>query len=227
MRVLGIESSSSRSGIALVDGSGVVAEHVFEHEQGLLIGLAPAIARVVKQPGDVEGIAVSIGPGSFTGLRIGVTTAKALAFAWRIPVAVVSTIDALAMTVAGSIADEDATMALMIRSRRDEVFGAVYAMARVAPTAVVPTRCLPVQEFLDAVAALDADGMIVAGDAVDLYRDRIDEMLAGARYVIPAMNYPSPTAVAWLGRDRLLRGQQVDALALAPEYLRPTYVGTK
>jgi tRNA threonylcarbamoyladenosine biosynthesis protein TsaB len=226
MRVLGIESSSSLSGIALVGGSGVIAEHVFEHNQGLLVGLAPAIATIVKQPSDVEGIAVSIGPGSFTGLRIGVSTAKALAFVWRVPVAAVSTIDALAVTVAGSAEDQDAVMALMIRSRRDEVFGAVYAMARSAPTAVVPVRCLSVQEFLAAVDALDADRIIVAGDAAELYRDRIEASLSRAELAAPAVNYPSPTAVAWLGRDRLLRGQAEDTLALAPEYHRRTYVGT-
>jgi len=228
MRVLGIESSTSRSGVALVDGRGLLAERVFEHQQGLLVNLAPAIhgliAEVDGRPPD--GIAVSLGPGSFTGLRIGVATAKALAYAWNLPMAGVDTMDALAWTVWDALDERRGVLALVIRCRRGEVFGAVYEMTGVGPAAIRPVVCMRVEEFMSEVRAGGRVPVIAAGDAVALYRDAIEGSLPGVAFAPEEANAPSPFHVARIGRARLSAGEGDDPVMLAPRYHRRTYVGT-
>src|SRR5262245_54221583 len=106
MRILGMETSGEICGVAIVDGEGLVGELRFRHRMQLSERLLPGIEALREQVGislgDLEGIAVSTGPGSFTGLRIGVTTAKTLAWALGVPVAGVGTLHALAAAVPAS-----------------------------------------------------------------------------------------------------------------------------
>jgi tRNA threonylcarbamoyladenosine biosynthesis protein TsaB len=98
-RLLALETSGATAGIALWEG-GVVAEARFEHQRQLSRDLAARVAALLAEadwaPGSLAGVAVSVGPGSFTGLRIGVTTAKSLAYALDLPAVPVSTLAALA-----------------------------------------------------------------------------------------------------------------------------------
>ncbi|HWM76502.1 MAG TPA: tRNA (adenosine(37)-N6)-threonylcarbamoyltransferase complex dimerization subunit type 1 TsaB, partial [Methylomirabilota bacterium] len=100
MRVLAVETSTLAGGAALLDGELVVGEYALDvsatHSERLMV----AIDRVLTDAGwtvrDLEGLAVSVGPGSFTGLRIGLSTVKGLALALSIPIVAVPTLDAMA-----------------------------------------------------------------------------------------------------------------------------------
>jgi tRNA threonylcarbamoyladenosine biosynthesis protein TsaB len=228
VRVLGIESSTGRSGVALVDDGGLVAESVFEHEQGLLVRLASAVGALVgagdRRP--VDGIAVSIGPGSFTGLRIGVATAKALSLAWNVPVAPVPTMEALAATARSALKQKETTLALMIRSRRGEVYGAVCPPAGDGSIPPLEVTCQSVEGFLAGLARLNARRLAIAGDAVTLYQDAIRQALPQVAVLPEEANAPSPSDVAGIGWDRLRQGEHANPIELAPLYCRRTYVGT-
>lgn len=97
---LGIETSSAVSSVALMDTTKLVGELTVQAGLTHSEQLVPHIELLMQQSGvaksDIEGIAVSIGPGSFTGLRIGLGTAKALAYAWQVPLLGVMTMDVLA-----------------------------------------------------------------------------------------------------------------------------------
>jgi tRNA threonylcarbamoyladenosine biosynthesis protein TsaB len=229
VRVLGIESSSYRSGVAVVGAEGLIAESTFEHDQGLLVRLAPAIRELVcdGDAGSVDGIAVSGGPGSFTGLRIGVATAKTLAYAWRVPVVCVPTMEALLHTVLAVVDDPGYAVALMIRSRRGEVFGAAYEQGAAGPIALLDARCAAVDDFLSEVARIETPGVVIVGDAADLYRESVVRAMPRAAFVGKDADCPSALQVARIGRERLVRGESDDAVALAPRYYRRTYVDTE
>src|SRR5213593_3704840 len=98
MRLLAIETSSPAGGVALLDGERLVGEYVLDvritHSERVMTAVNRVLTDARWRPSDLEGLAVSIGPGSFTGLRIGISVAKGLAMALRLPaVAPVPTLD--------------------------------------------------------------------------------------------------------------------------------------
>ncbi|RKY01883.1 tRNA (adenosine(37)-N6)-threonylcarbamoyltransferase complex dimerization subunit type 1 TsaB, partial [Candidatus Poribacteria bacterium] len=126
MRVLGIDTSTTTGSIGLIDGDKVVAEHVLDVMETHSSRLMPAIDQMLKKAGlsiwDVDLIAVSKGPGSFTGLRVGVATAKGLAYALRKPIVGVPSLDVLAFGVKFF----DGLICPLLDARRGEVYGAIY-----------------------------------------------------------------------------------------------------
>src|SRR5437016_12759737 len=100
VRVLAVETSTLAGGVALLDGDRLVGEYLLDVRATHSERLMPAIDRLLADagwaPGDLQGLAVAVGPGSFTGLRIGLSAIKGLALALAIPIAAVPTLDAMA-----------------------------------------------------------------------------------------------------------------------------------
>src|SRR5436309_847811 len=126
MRVLALETSTRAGGVALVDGERLVAEYVLDisvtHSERLLAAVDRVLADARWTPRDLEGLAVSIGPGSFTGLRIGVSTVKGLGWALGLPIAAVPTLDAMAATVPWAALP----VCPVLDARRGEVYASLY-----------------------------------------------------------------------------------------------------
>ncbi len=127
MRCLGLDSSTDISSIAVTDGPEVLAEHNFLHRMDLSRRLMPNIVGLLRDcglaMGDLEAVGVSLGPGSFTGLRIGVVTAKTLAQTLGIPIAGIVTLDLLARQfdyLPGAL------VCPLIKVRKGEVYYAFY-----------------------------------------------------------------------------------------------------
>ena len=98
MRILGIETSTRAASVAVLDDGKILAESLRESPQSFSETLMPQVEEVIKISGafeNLDAVAVSIGPGSFTGLRIGLATAKALAYAWGIKIIGVPTLQAM------------------------------------------------------------------------------------------------------------------------------------
>jgi tRNA threonylcarbamoyladenosine biosynthesis protein TsaB len=180
--------------------------------------LVPAIAEVCAGAGvgldRLAAIAVGIGPGRFTGLRVGVTTAKVMAQALAIPVVGIGSLDLIAYPLHHTRRD----VVAVIDARRKEVFWARYrpvpgGLARVTEDAVDPPR--------DVVAELEADAseVLLAGDGAERYRDQfvaLDHVeLAG-----PSHAAPSALALLELAHGRLEREEFVAPHELTPQYLR-------
>src|SRR5690242_19383342 len=126
MRVLALETSTLAGGVALMDGERLVAEYVLDvgvtHSERLLAVIDRVLADARWAPRDLEGLAVSIGPGSFTGLRVGVSTVKGLAWALGLPIAAVPTLDAMAAAVPSSAWP----VCPILTARRGEVYASLY-----------------------------------------------------------------------------------------------------
>lgn len=219
MIVLGLDTSTLVSGIAIVDGERVLAEA--RHDAGartadLLVAIDEACRRAAVAPARLEAVAIGAGPGSFTGLRIGMATAKGIAFAAGRPLWAVSSLAALAEDAARWLRAEgsappDAVIAAVLDARRGEVFAGCYRGG--APLA--EERVLAPGD-LAAWALATAAGAPVrfAGDALAAH----PALAPLAERWLPVAT-PSGAAVAWLA----LAGPREDVLAGgAPSYIRPS-----
>lgn len=212
MRVLAVDTSTLAGGVALLEGGRLVGEYVLDVSATHSERLMPAIDRVLGDAGwrpiDLEGLAVAIGPGSFTGLRIGVATVKGLALALGIPVAAVPTLDAMAE----SLPYAALPVCPVLDARKGEVYCSLYRwdggrMRREWEYLAIPPAAL---------ASRLREPVIVLGDGAD----RVDS--SHARPVPAPCRVPSPATVGWLGHARLVAGDTIAAAGLAPLYLRPS-----
>jgi tRNA threonylcarbamoyl adenosine modification protein YeaZ len=200
--LLAFDTATPAVTVALSDGSGVLAESTVEDARRHGELLAPGISRVLADAGkdrtQLNGIAVGVGPGPFTGLRVGLVTARALGEALGVPVHGVCSLDILARSV-----DVDGPFAVATDARRKEVYWARYADrdTRIGEPAV---------DRPDAVAE-QVHGLPVAGAGAQLYPQ------AFGRAMPP--RYPSAGALALLAADRLRAGG-AGLLEPLPLYLR-------
>ncbi len=198
MRVLAIESSGPRGGVALVDDGRILGEVVFE--TGMVHGrdIAPSIQAICPSL-DIDLVAVDVGPGSYTGLRVGIAAAKGLCLGLRKPAAAVVSLDALAF-------GHEGVVAAVLDAKWDQVYGALYRDARRTS-----------EIFAEAPAAFAArvpPGARVIGDALPKHA----ALFAGCTLEDAS---PKASVVARLGVT------PIDAAALVPLYLRPTEAEVK
>jgi tRNA threonylcarbamoyladenosine biosynthesis protein TsaB len=224
MIVCAVDTSTMTASVAIVRGEpGGEPPAVLAREDGGVEThsdvLVPLIDRVLRAAGiavaDVEAFAVGAGPGSFTGLRIGMSTAKGLAYAVGAPLWAVSSLAALAQDAAGPAA-AGALIVPTLDARRGEVFAGFY---RVGDDGIVASiadeRVLEPDALADAVRAVAGDEpCLLCGDGTEIYRDA----LASIGTIVPdARPTPSASAIARLA----LATPQTDVLAVgAPAYIR-------
>jgi tRNA threonylcarbamoyladenosine biosynthesis protein TsaB len=211
--VLGIETSGPKGGVALLTERGC-EERRFDTQRSLGAELAPAIQDLLDKAGlgpanPPDLVAVDLGPGSYTGLRVGLAAAKGLAFAWGRPLIGVRLVDALARQ-----APPARRVVCAVDAQRGEVWHCV--LERRGPTAELVQEAR-ISEF-DFLAQALAEDAIVIGDAAHT----VERALAGRslRVAPGELAWPQPRLVAELGRERHLRGEREDAIALSPVYLR-------
>lgn len=212
MRVLAIETSTLAGGVALLDGDRVRGEYLLDVRATHSERLMPAIDRLLRDAGwaaaDVQGLAVAVGPGSFTGLRIGLSAVKGLALALGIPIAAVPTLDAMAATLPFA----ELPVCPVLDARKGEVYCSLYRwdgreMRREWDyLALAP----------EALEARLAEPVIVLGDGAAAIAT------PHARPAPPHRRAPSPAAVGVMGLSRLRAGSVVPAADLVPIYLRPS-----
>jgi tRNA threonylcarbamoyladenosine biosynthesis protein TsaB len=212
VRVLAVETSTLAGGVALLDGDRVLGEYVLDVRATHSERLMPAIDRLLADAGlapqALEGLAVAVGPGSFTGLRIGLSAVKGLALALRIPVAAVPTLDALA----AALPHAALPVCPVLDARKGEIYCSLYRW---------DGRTMRREWDYLALSPGDlsrrlAEPVVVVGDAGHL----LDS--PHARLVPPPGRLPSPAWLGWLGLAQLRAGRTVAAADLVPIYLRPS-----
>jgi tRNA threonylcarbamoyladenosine biosynthesis protein TsaB len=202
--VLGVESATARAAVAIGTTDGVVASVQVTRGPRHAEILVPAIQFVCEQSGigldEVDAIAVDIGPGLFTGLRVGIATANGLAQALNVPMIGVSSLDLLAHDARHAGDD----IVAVIDARRSEVYAARYGVTDDAIKRVLDPTVLPPEELLEQLR--DAPDVILVGDTLVEH---------GARFA-----RPSADALVQLAAPIADAGGAVAPSAIAPLYLR-------
>ena len=222
MKVLGIDTSTPIGSVALIDGDNLVAEHTLNIVQAHSSRLMPAIDTVLKWGDiivdDLDGCAVGIGPGSFTGIRIGVATIKSLCYALDKPIVGVSTLEAIAYNLRWT----NGIICPLLDARRSEVYGAVFE-AGPEWQRLSEDLCLSIDAFLNRLEMHTAPNCTInfIGDGLLTYGDVVREKLGErARFAEAIFNVPRGATVAHLGAQRLQHGDSDDYWTLVPNYVR-------
>ena len=216
--VLGIETSGNATGLALASDNRVVAELVENTNCSHNEVLMPLLDRLLKGAGvavaDVAGIGVDVGPGMFTSLRVGISTAKGLAIAHQLPIVSVNSLWSLARTASPGL---DRVLAVM-DARKHQVYAALYIEGRAA---IAPALFSPEQLSLRVGPTPAAhERVVVAGDGAALCREQLAAV--GIRLEPSGIEHPSPGVVAVEAAARIAGGMVDDVAALEPLYLRRT-----
>ncbi|MEG6520488.1 tRNA (adenosine(37)-N6)-threonylcarbamoyltransferase complex dimerization subunit type 1 TsaB [Desulfotomaculum sp. 1211_IL3151] len=220
MFVLGIEAATPVAGVAVVEDGRILAERLVNNRRTHSVNLLPMIKAVIEEAGitpkEINGVAVSAGPGSFTGLRIGMTTAKTLAWIWQIPVIGVSTLEALALPLVA----RDQILCPILNARKNEVYANIFKGRVGRPENLSGPLAIRISEL---VQRLDKwPGKITfIGDAVPVYQEEIQTLMGDrAAFGPQASQLPRGAAVAELGYLEMVAGGGVLPLELKADYIR-------
>ena len=218
MLILGIDTATPQVGCAIGGHEGVLASFHSARDRRHAETLVPAIDFLLRSTRieltEIGAVAVDNGPGLFTGLRVGVATAKAMASALRVPVVGVSSLDLLAFPVRWT----NRLIASVIDARRGEVF---YALYRQVPGGVQrlsePTVATPDELCSELLAR--GEECLAVGDGALRYVDALED-LGRVEVGEAGLAFPSAASLVQLSHARALREEFVNAWEVEPVYLR-------
>jgi len=233
--ILGIDTSTTIASVALVERGKIICEESTSdlgpngsrasaaranHAEVVLPLIDKLLGRAALGLADVTAFAVTIGPGSFTGLRIGLSTAKGLTYGVDVPVVGIPTL----LAFAARVNDREGLICPLLDARKREVYAALFrrtdrGVERISDDVVAtPDR---VVESVQAVAG--AAACLFIGDGARVYKNAIEEALGDRALFTSGDSYPSTAAAAArLGEQKILSGEREAAGSLAPVYLRPS-----
>ncbi len=217
MHILGIETSTKTGSVAVMSEQGVIAQYSLNIEITHSERLMSTVDRVLKDTGltmqQFDGFAVAIGPGSFTGLRIGLAAVKGLALATGKPVAAVPTLQAIARNIPFAAHP----VCPMLDARKNEVYAALYTFEGATLTQSMPEAVVPLSQL----AGLIAGRTVFTGEASHLYRTELEGLLGNRALFAPLSSIlPSAAIVAEAGLEMIRNGRHSDPDSLTPLYIR-------
>ncbi len=223
MKILAVDTASKTCSVALMDGDNVICEYTVNHKDTHsrfvmdMIHTALTVSRLTIP--ELDGFAVTIGPGSFTGLRIGLSTVKGLAMAADKPAVGVSSLEALARAVwpADSQTGSAALICPMMDARRREVYAAQYQWSENALICKSLPAALPPAAAVEAISG----PCVFTGDGAVAYQERIRSLLGKhAVFTDSTFQYIRAAIVGRIAVSRFSKGAAVPADQLQPLYLR-------
>lgn len=227
MTVLAIETATAVCAAAVVADGKTRSEFELNaprvHSERLVALIDRALAAASVKSGAVDGIAVSIGPGSFTGLRIGLSVAKGLAYAWNKPLAAVSTLEALAWEAArpGTVHHRELILP-MIDARRDEVYVAGYHYIEGELEERIVAQSMTMEELVHIV--LDNEYIVITGDGAkkfsEFLRRTYPEHASRIPLSVDERFECKASAVGLIGERQLLNGIVANLETLEPMYVK-------
>jgi len=218
MRILAFDTTTMSGSVALLDGTCLIGEVSSEaglsHSERLLASVDFLLKKNGLKIEDMDGFAVAAGPGSFTGIRIGLSTVKAFAFASGKPVASVSGLEALAW----KLRDGPARLAApAVDAKKGEIYAALFEAGKKGLKEIIPQGAYPPDAFL---ARLPGRRIIhFLGSGVRIYGDKISAYL-GDKARFSSRSLFIAAEVGLIGYAKLRMGQAVDFKALEPIYFR-------
>ncbi len=220
MKILSIDSSGLVASVALMSDDILVGEYTIHnkktHSQTLLPMIADMLDMAEIAPAELDCVAVSEGPGSFTGLRIGASTAKGLAWTLGIPIVPVSSL----MGLAANITEPGTVVCPIMDARRNQVYYGIYRITGGIPDVVCGPDVAGIETACQKADAL-GEPVVYLGDGVPVFEEVIREnSTVDIRFAGAGKRYQDAASVAELGRRLYAEGKYVKAADFAPVYLR-------
>ena len=220
MKILGFDSSGMVASVAIVEDDILVAEYSVNykktHSQTLLPMFDEVAGMTELDLDSVDAIAVAAGPGSFTGLRIGMSTVKGLGLALDKPVVAVPTCHALAYNLWGS----DKLICPILDARRNQVYTALYEFKNEEMITLKEQDAMDIDTLIDIINEMERD-VIFVGDGIPVFKECIKEKIKYKAFFAPAhLNRQRAGSVAALGMIYMSSGKVENADDVKPVYLR-------
>lgn len=220
MIILSIETSTSFGGICILSDETLLAsvqiDSKITHSQRLMPAIQDTLEKINLTVKDITAIAISQGPGSFTGIRIGMSVAKALAYSTHKPIIAVPTLDALAAIL---LCNKNMLICPILDARRDEIYSALYKYTK---ESLFPVRkseylVLPIEELLKRIKT---KCMFVGNGAIKYKNEIMNIIGENAFFPGPSANVPSAIIIAELAMLRAKDKNFDNIFALEPIYVR-------
>jgi len=216
MKILGVDTSTAVGSIGIIEDESVIAEYslnvVASHSAKLMPAIDDALKRSALKIQELDAFAVAIGPGSFTGLRIGVGTVKSFCYALKKPIVGVVTLDVLAYNLKYA----DKLICPILDARKQEVYSAIYR-GGIKLVRRTDYLCAKIESILGNIT----EPTIFLGDGVNRYREVIVQNLKERAIIAePPFGFCRGAVVALLGYERIANGESDDYFSITPFYIR-------
>ncbi|OGD15740.1 tRNA (adenosine(37)-N6)-threonylcarbamoyltransferase complex dimerization subunit type 1 TsaB [Candidatus Atribacteria bacterium RBG_19FT_COMBO_35_14] len=220
MKILGIDTSAKFCNLGLIEDEDILIEYTInglrkKHSSILVPAIKNLLKTIDLKIEEINGIAVSMGPGSFTGLRIGLCVAKGLCYARSLPLLGIPTLDAMAFP----FKEIPYLICPVLESKKDEIYDVVFR-GGVSLHRVMDYKCEDIQSLLARLSPLK-EKIIFSGDGIKKYRDIIKNKIGkNALFIDSQLNFPVAASIAFLGLNKLKKGEEDNVSTLSPFYLR-------
>lgn len=218
MNILAIDASGLSGSVAYISDYKLVGEYYICHKLTHSQTIMPMIEHLRSMIGldleQVDAVAVTSGPGSFTGIRIGVATAKAMALALGVPIIGIPTLDVMA----NNMTFTDKLICPIMDARRNQVYTSLYRWKENTLQRVEEHLAISIDELLEKVAG---EEVIFLGDGVDVMRSKITEQMGNKAHFAPSfLHMQRASVLAHLACQAYERGEMENADDFVPMYLR-------
>jgi len=218
--ILGIDTSTKFCNLGLIEDKDIIIEYTIngltkKHSSILVPAIKDLLKMIDLKMEEINGIAISIGPGSFTGLRIGLGVAKGLCYALSLPLLGIPTLDATAFP----LKEIPHLICPVLESKKDEIYDVVFRGGE-SLHRIMDYKCEDIHSLLARLSSLK-EKIIFLGDGIKKYRENIKVKLGkNALFIDSQINLPMATNIAFLGLNKLKNEEEDDISALSPFYLR-------
>lgn len=229
MKILALETSAKSVSAAVTEDGRVLASGYLDTGLTHSRTLMPIVQAMLKNAdlsiSDCNAIAVAAGPGSFTGIRIGISAAKGLAFAANLPAVGVSTLEGMAQGLAHI---DDALFVCSMDARRNQVYNALFTAQDSHLNRLTPDRAISLEALADEVCrdTSKINKIILAGDGANLCLKAFQDRGIHCRLASPQLLLQNAISIALCAERIMQAGKSVSAQELAPIYLRPPHAQT-
>ncbi len=223
MKILGLDTSTKFLCLGASDGSNIF-EYNLQLDRKLSALLTPTIKRVLAalkwRVSDIDYFACGLGPGSFTGMRVGISAIKGFAWLLKKPVVGISSLDILAMN---AVSLDARIIAVVIDAKRGLIYCGIYQKNNNAIKRISPYMLLSIDEFLRKInnGKLNGQGVLILGDAVALYSANITKGTGKVRILDRDYWYPQGHNIIRLAQESIRRRRISNSFDIEPIYLYP------
>lgn len=221
MKILALDSSSESATVAVLDDNKLLSEMTFNYKKQHSVIMLPMIDECLKNTGltidNIDGFVASKGPGSFTGLRIGMSTVKGLAQGTKKPFITICSLDALA----NNLCFADGIICPIMDALRGNVYSNLYSFDNSSMSIVAKEepQIISMDDLIEKLKALDTKIYFV-GDATYKYREKLEENLDNIFFAPSHLNVVKASSLGEIGIKHLENGESDNVLSACPIYLR-------